>query len=430
VNDIHSQSHSHSYNDDVFYRRAPSDANLNPDLLHQALLPPSRFASGSPDGNLLNSSSVVESKSLFQPGLNRTMASSRRRVPSSHLDHGSRTTARTSSAHYAQQTTYSNEGNGNFSTVNSGKRKKPWWTLASQRSVGKDGKDGKKKNYSARMQIPVAVLLWYLLGVISISTTKVLLTDYSEVGMTPLLLTMQQFVIGIIFLRAWIYIRNGKPPYPIPMRKVISPPQRNNTEIVGYDKLVFSAIFFTLGFLLTNLSFSGSDASFVETVKASEPISSAGLAVLWGIETMGFKEVYSLIGICIGVVISTLGNAHGAPVDNALVAEGAATLAQSIYSSGIVMGSNLSFSFRGLYQKLFRASPNGGSYLIDDLNLQFRIHQVGIIVMVIPLCVFELPSLFRIVSGHIPIGTLMDGKQLRSFLILSIVNGFAFTHYK
>ncbi len=68
--------------------------------------------------------------------------------------------------------------------------------------------------------------------------------------------------------------------------------------------------------------------------------------------------------------------------------------------------------------------------LIDDLNLQFRIHQVGIIVMVIPLCVFELPSLFRIVSGHIPIGTLMDGKQLRSFLILSIVNGFAFTHYK
>ena len=55
-------------------------------------------------------------------------------------------------------------------------------------------------------------------------------------------------------------------------------------------------------------------------------------------------------------------------------------------------------------------------------------HQVGIIVMVVPLC--ELQSLFRIVSDHIPIGTLMDGKQLRSFFILSIANGFAFTHYK
>ena len=83
--------------------------------------------------------------------------------------------------------------------------------------------------------------------------------------------------------------------------------------------------------------------------------------------------------------------------------------------------------------RIFRASPKVGSYFEFDWWFEFagfRIHQVGIIVMVIPLCVFELPSLFRIVSGHIPIGTLMDGKQLRSFLILSIVNGFAFTHYK
>ncbi len=401
LDDFKTKTQPYSREDDTYYRRAPSDINLNPELLHQALLPPSRFSSdSSSNGTIINLSSVANNKPHFPPGLNRTVASSSRR----------RITSRFEDSDAALTSAQANEGNGKFSSANytSGKGKK---------------KSGNKKDFSSKLQISAAVLLWYLLGVISISTTKIILTDYSVAGMTPLILTMQQFVIGIIFLRGWIYVRNGELPYPIPMRKIrFSQQNRNNAESVGYDKLIASSTFFTMGFLLTNLSFSGADASFVETVKASEPISSACLAFLWGIEKMGLNEVCSLVMICIGVVISTLGNSHGTAIE-----KGAVTLVQSICSSGIVIGANLSFSFRGLYQKLFRASPNGGSQLIDDLNLQFRIHQVGIIAMIIPFIVFDLSSLLRVLFDFSP---LISGRQFRRFFVISLINGFAFTHYK
>jgi drug/metabolite transporter (DMT)-like permease len=49
----------------------------------------------------------------------------------------------------------------------------------------------------------------------------------------------------------------------------------------------------------------------VETVKAAEPITSAAVAVGWGIETLGSREVASLLAIVSGVLLSTWGNAQG-----------------------------------------------------------------------------------------------------------------------
>ena len=287
---------------------------------------------------------------------------------------------------------------------------------------------------NSRLEIPIAVLFWYLLGVLSISTTKVLLTDYQHLGMTPMFLTAQQLFIGAFFLRIWIFVKNGIPPHPIPFKQIVSFSE-GKTNNFGYNKLFLSAIFFTLGFWLTNLSFSGADASFVETIKASEPISSAGLAVWYGLEVMSSKEVFSLLGICAGVVISTLGNAHGnASVEtDGLIndAGNAVALMQSVYSSGIVLGANVCFSFRGLYQKLFRQSGNGSKALVDDLNLQYRVHQIGLLVMFLPLCLFELPALIRFWLSHSAIGLMFTTREeLQKFFILIVINGFAFTHYK
>lgn len=72
-----------------------------------------------------------------------------------------------------------------------------------------------------------------------------------------------------------------------------------------------AGIYFAMGFLTTNLSFQRSAAAYVETIKAAEPITSAGIAVLWGIETLSPPEVTSLAAIVSGVLLSTLGNARG-----------------------------------------------------------------------------------------------------------------------
>ena len=72
--------------------------------------------------------------------------------------------------------------------------------------------------------------------------------------------------------------------------------------------LIMAGIYFTLGFLTTNLSFQRAAASYVETIKAAEPITSAAVAVLWGIETLSSQEVTSLTAIVTGVLLSTYGN--------------------------------------------------------------------------------------------------------------------------
>lgn len=271
-----------------------------------------------------------------------------------------------------------------------------------------------------------AVLLWYLLGVLSISTTKVLLRDYGSSVVTPLFLTLQQLFIGIVFLKSWIYM-SGKYPLKLPYQNLLKFSNKNNSEYLGYDKLVLSATFFTVGFWLTNLSFSDADASFVETIKASEPITSAALAVIWGIEQLSLKEVTSLIGIILGVVISTLGNAHGNIGTKDL--HNTVSLVQSFYQSGIVMSGNLCFSFRGLYQKLFRACPNGSRDMIDDVNLQYSFHQIGIMILIIPLGIYEFPSILSYWFGNASEGRIV-GSTLWAYCGLSIVNAFAFTHYK
>lgn len=75
--------------------------------------------------------------------------------------------------------------------------------------------------------------------------------------------------------------------------------------------LSMAGIFFALGFLTTNLSFQRAAAAYVETIKAAEPITSAAIAVLWGIETLSPPEVTSLTAIVTGVLLSTIGNARG-----------------------------------------------------------------------------------------------------------------------
>ena len=103
---------------------------------------------------------------------------------------------------------------------------------------------------------------------------------------------------------------------------------------------------------------------------------------------------------------------------------------ESMYSCFVVMASNLCFSFRGLHQKLFRASSQGSVTQVDDLNLQFRMQQIGVFVLLLPVLVLNVPGMIRSVWELTRTVGLMRSGILLRYVTLALVNGFAFTSYK
>lgn len=183
-------------------------------------------------------------------------------------------------------------------------------------------------------------------------------------------------------------------------------------------------LFFSLGFVATNYSFYGSPASYVETVKAAEPLTSAAVAVMWGLETLGFDEVVSLIAIVAGVLLSTVSNSSTYSHHS-----GRHAMIESFKSCLVVMASNLCFSFRGLRQKILRNLPTGKRDKMDDINLQYRMQQTGVFVFLIPALIFEVPdAISNIWNTSREYGLIGSGILFR-YVILSVVNGLAFTSY-
>lgn len=293
----------------------------------------------------------------------------------------------------------------------------------------------------------VAILLWYTLGVISITSSNLLMMEPVDHvgGVPPLLLTLQQLIIGVTMLQFLLRIRflgsPGIQPWPNSFAAAQAVESRRKTLLFNSNmnsnknsqisdlvssNLVMTGLCFAMGFLATNSGFLASSAAFVETVKAAEPITSAMVAVLWRIEALTQPEVFSLGSIVTGVLISTL--AHSASQSSNADSVGASIL-QSIQSCAIVMAANLCFSFRGLYQKLFRASPEGSVGVIDDLNLQFRMQQIGVLLLAIPVFVFDVPGissyLWKLSSE---VGLIRSGVLFR-YLGLALINGMAFASY-
>ena len=118
-----------------------------------------------------------------------------------------------------------------------------------------------------------------------------------------------------------------------------------------------------------------------------------------------------MVGIVLGVVCSTLG--YGS-VNS--------TYSQAIHTCFIVMLANLCFSFRGLHQKLFQ----GNTSMIDDLNLQFRMNQIGVILLIVPAmfqnCVWALDDHVLSINGS----TI---KYVLLYISISTINGIVFTSY-
>ncbi|GMI21984.1 hypothetical protein TeGR_g6193 [Tetraparma gracilis] len=129
-----------------------------------------------------------------------------------------------------------------------------------------------------------------------------------------------------------------------------------------------TAIFYTLAFLLTNVSFSIASASFTETIKAAEPLTSTPIAVMFGVDTVSAREVAAIGVIVVGVLVTVWEEGGG---DIAPTATPAAT------SAAITLSANLCLSLRGAYQTRVKRAAGGGELGVTDLELFTRISSFG-----------------------------------------------------
>lgn len=386
--------------------------------------------------------------------------------------------------------------------------------------------EAKPESIKTYVPVPLAVMLWYFLGVVSIASSKVLLSNFS---VPPMILTMQQLLIGMTLLRSLLLMQSssaisspwvsrqedeknavvektrekqkmallgGLRPVPLeggnleqdtagmgkfkrkssnakydadlqPSRHpglipaillllfsfvtkqpkllkensssacngIPNDKKPRNTSPHLHTQLFLAAIYFALGFLITNYGFQSGSAAFVETVKAAEPITSATTAVAWGIERLGGEEVGSLVGIVVGVILSTLGNSGSGSGNSNLPVENLHSGNSLVVNCVIVMLANLCFSFRGLHQKLFRATPQGKPSVMDDLNLQYRMQQIGVLLIITLIMLTGKLSLLIAKVKYALGGIVYAGEPSQSFqellyyLLLALVNGLAFTSY-
>jgi len=150
---------------------------------------------------------------------------------------------------------------------------------------------------------------------------------------------------------------------------------------------------YTVGFCLTNGSFGKVNASFVDTIKAGEPIATVVLTVLClpG-ERVTALVFLSLLPIVAGVMTSSLSEASF-----------------NLLGFCMAMGSNLCFSARSICAKLLRSSLGKQ---MDNANLFVYINLYGAMALFPVAMYFEGPLLFNVLMG--------GGKPMRFFL----ANGF------
>lgn len=260
----------------------------------------------------------------------------------------------------------------------------------------------------------LVVIVWYALGILSISTTKILLGFSS-----PLALTFQQFVCGASILRLVLLCTTRLGLSTFTLQEL---PSRWPTHLRR------TAVCFALGFLATNYGFSGTAVSMVETVKAAEPITSAIVAVSFGIDTLTCVELLSLGTIVAGVLHSTLQQKAGQAQRDAGEdgGNGSSTHYNDsavLLSCGIVLCANLCFSFRGLNQKLYRQQKSPEP--LDDINLQFRAQSMGATIFLFPFLISQVVP----TSFSSPVQRMMDVDDIARYIGISAVNACAFTFY-
>ena len=247
----------------------------------------------------------------------------------------------------------------------------------------------------------LALTAWYLFGVLSIVTTKVLLQEW---GIPPLLLTFQQLLLGSTMLRMYLAITpHGIEPWPWNVK--------NESATTAKD-FALVGLFNALDFLASNTAFSRSDASFVETIKASDPITTSMVALFWGVDRVGQGEAMMLFLLIAGMLLSTVGNAQTSQD---------ISFQESASTAATVVTANVCFAFRAMSQKLYRRQATCPT--MDDASLLCRMQQIG-------WCMLLLPAFFCYTTEVVDAIVEPSLETQFSYMQFALLNAFGFVTYK
>jgi len=226
----------------------------------------------------------------------------------------------------------------------------------------------------------VFIIVWYVTGALTNSTSKQTLSLFKGDSKPFLSLTLVQHLAASVCGAFAIRVLRIKPWKSMP-------PEAMN---IGFYRLLFV---YTAGFCLTNGSFGKVNASFVDTIKAGEPIATVLLTVIClpG-ETVTPLVFLSLLPIVAGVATSSLSDTSF-----------------NMMGFCMAMGSNLCFSARSICAKLIRSSLGKQ---MDNANLFVHVNLYGALALLPVVVYFEGFKVFKIIA--------QGGEAGRMFLL----NGF------
>jgi hypothetical protein len=253
-----------------------------------------------------------------------------------------------------------------------------------------------------RVILLLIIAVWYFVGVGAIVTTKILLTDWH---VPPLLLTLQQLTCASTILRLVLTMSGSLVPSPFSEKSL-------STIWQEYADFWLAGMFNSLDFLSSNTGFSHAAASYVETIKSTDPLFTTAVALAWNIDYVTSLEAVALTCLMGGIVLSTWGNQ---------TLETLPTQTQLVCGSLIVTIANLCFAFRCMFQKRYRASS--AALQIDDANLLCRFQQMGATVLSVPAMIGYSPYIWRLLWTTSHIGCLY-------YIRLSLINSICYVSYK
>jgi drug/metabolite transporter (DMT)-like permease len=176
------------------------------------------------------------------------------------------------------------------------------------------------------------------------------------------------------------------------------------------------------------VGFTFANASFVETVKSSQPITTTAVALFFGIDTLQKPEALAMAVIVVGVFCSTLGNAEDAAdtdlkekEDPAVASNASMTMGQALQTVAIAITANLCFALRVNSQKKFRAHPEGRE--MNDTNMLMWMQRMGSFALLIPIILFDLAGVIRRTRAS----AFWEG--LIPFWALALINAMCFSLY-
>jgi len=228
------------------------------------------------------------------------------------------------------------------------------------------------------------IFLWYASSLLAITTSKMTM----QMAKVPLVLCSAQFLTATFVSGSTLALQGS----------TMSPGRAGLSVLGGV------AVTYTLGFFFTNLAFSLANASFVETVKSGEPISTVILAFLLLREREKTTTYASLLPVVLGVAMASSGEAGGG------LAAFLATVA-----------SNFGFSARAVFAKQLKKDHPSSPAAKSDVSLFFHISWMGLVGL-LPLAFFTETDPLKQAVG-------VQGFDLSRFLAVMSCNGLMYTAY-